>query len=315
VRPDQVVGERLGFGASGLGNLYGEVDPVVARATVDAAWDAGVRYFDTAPHYGLGLSEERLGEALAGRPRDEYSLSTKVGRLLVPNPDWADGVMDDQGFAVPARLRRVWDPTESGIRRSLEGSLERLGVDRVDMIFLHDPESYDVDEAVRVALPALVRLRDEGLVREVGVGSNSVEALTRCVESADLDVLMVAGRYTLLEQPAGALFDRCVELGTSVVNVGIFNSGLLARTVVPDDARYDYAPAPPALLAKARELAQICQEYGVELPTAALHVALRHPAVRSVLVGANRPDHVREAARRLAEPVPEQLWERLSDRG
>ncbi len=308
---DPVVVGRLGFGASGLGNLYEEVDPATARATVDAAWAVGIRYIDTAPHYGLGLSEERLGQALADRFRGDYVISTKVGRVLVPHDGWVDGRLDDEGFVVPARWRRVWDPTESGIRGSLEGSLQRLGLHRVDIVYLHDPESYDLDSAIDLALPALRKLRDEGIVRAIGVGSNSVDALTRCLDSADLDLLMVAGRYTLLDQSAQTLFDRCVERGTGVVNVGVFNSGLLAKVEVSDDSRYDYVQASPGVVARAKGLARICRDYGVELPTAALHFALRHGAVRSILVGANRPEFVREAAARLAEPVPDELWAAL----
>ncbi len=309
---DSPVKGRLGFGASGLGNLFEVVDDETARATVDAAWDCGIRYFDTAPHYGLGLSEVRLGAALAGRPRGDYVVSTKVGRVLVPTSTERVGDLDAEGFVVPASLRRVWDPSEAGIRQSLEASLVRLGLDQIDIAYLHDPESYDVASAVELALPALVRLREEGVVRAIGVGSNSVDALSRCVESVPLDLVMVAGRYTLLEQPAAGLLDRCLELGTGVVNVGVFNSGLLARANVADDARYDYVQAPPRLLARARELAAVCRAYGVELPTAALHFALRHPAVLSILVGANRPEYVREAAQRLAEPVPDELWEALA---
>ncbi|HKU12267.1 MAG TPA: aldo/keto reductase [Sinomonas sp.] len=306
----------LGFGAAGIGNLYRSVPDDVAAATVDAAWEAGIRYFDTAPHYGLGLSERRLGAALAKRPREEFVLSTKVGRLLEPNPDYVTGAMDPDGFAVPANVIRRWDPSEAGVRRSIEDSLARLDVDHIDIAYLHDPDAYDLDSGIEEGLPALERLRDEGLVGAIGVGSNSVEALARCVRSADLDLVMLAGRYTLLEQPAAAdLLPACLENGTGVVNVGVYNSGLLARPEVPDDAHYNYASAPPSVLAAARRLAACCEEYGVDLPTAALQFSMRHPAIRSVVVGAARPEQIRQTAERAATHVPEELWSELERRG
>lgn len=305
----------LGFGAAGIGNLYRAVDDDVASATVDAAWDAGIRYFDTAPHYGLGLSERRLGAALAARPRGEYLLSTKVGRVLEPNGSYALGAMDGEGFAVPATTVRRWDPSEAGIRRSLEDSLTRLRTDRIDIVYLHDPDVYDLDAGITHALPALERLREEGLVGAIGVGSNSAEALARCVRSAALDLVMLAGRYTLLEQQAAEdLLPACLAAGTGVVNVGVYNSGLLARPEVPDDAHYNYAAAPPDALAAARNLAARCHNYGVDLPTAALQFSLRHPAVRAVVVGAGRPDQIRETADRARATVPEELWAELEQR-
>ncbi|SDS59797.1 D-threo-aldose 1-dehydrogenase [Pseudarthrobacter equi] len=306
----------LGFGAAGIGNLYREVEDSVAARTVDAAWASGVRYFDTAPHYGLGLSEARLGAALSKRPRDEYLISTKVGRVLEPNPGYSPGTLDDEGFCVPATVRRRWDPSEAGIRRSLEESLERLGMDRLDIAYLHDPDAYSLDAGIDQALPALEKLKREGLVGAIGVGSNSAEALTRCVKSADLDLVMLAGRYTLLEQPAAEnLLPACLSAGTWVVNVGIYNSGLLAKPTVPDAAHYNYAPAPAAALLKARRLASVCAEYDVELPTAALQYSLRHPAVCAVVVGASKPEQVEDTARRTKEQIPPELWEHLEDEG
>ncbi|MFE4195768.1 aldo/keto reductase [Paenarthrobacter sp. NPDC056912] len=299
----------LGFGAAGIGNLYRAIPDAQALATVDAAWDAGIRYFDTAPHYGLGLSERRLGAALAVRPRDEFTVSTKVGRLLEPHPEGSG--TDKEGFDVPATSRRVWDFSESGVRRSIEESLERLGLDHVDIAYLHDPDVHDLQSGIAHALPALEKLRDEGLVRAIGVGTNSAEAALVCAEEADLDLVMLAGRYTLLEQPDVPLLDRCLALRTGVVNVGVFNSGLLARPDVPDDAHYNYERAPQNLVSRARRLAAVCREFGVELPTAALQFGLRHPAVVNVTVGAGRPEHVAANAARMAETVPEELWDAL----
>ena len=306
---------RLGFGAAGIGNLYKAMDDDVAAATIAAGWDVGLRYFDTAPHYGLGLSERRTGAFLSTKPRDEFVLSTKVGRILesVDNPA---GARDTQGFDVPANLVRRWDPSEAGIRRSIEDSLERTGLDRIDIAYLHDPDVYDLDAGIREALPVLERLRAEGLVTAIGVGANSADALQACVLGAELDVIMLAGRYSLLEQPAAAgLLPLCLERGVRVVNVGVYNSGLLARPVVPDNANYNYAPAPAPILAKAQALAACCNEFGVELPAAALQFARSHPAVCSVVVGASNAGQITETAARMAADIPPELWTALVARG
>lgn len=301
---------KLGFGGAGIGNLYKAIPDGEALATVLAAWDAGIRYFDTAPHYGLGLSEQRLGAVLRDKPRDEFVISTKVGRLLEPN---AAGGRDSEGFDVPATSRRVWDFSEAGIRRSIEDSLERLGLSHVDIVYLHDPDVHDLQAGIAHGLPALEKLRSEGVVKAIGVGTNSAEAALECVEAADLDLLMLAGRYTLLEQPGVPLLDRCVERRTGVVSVGAFNSGLLARPEVPDDAHYNYDQAPPEMLERARALASVCRGFGVELPTAALQFPLRHPAVVNVTAGATSPEQVTTNAARMEEPLPEELWEALED--
>lgn len=323
----QVCLGTLGFGGAGIGNLYRAMPDSKATETLEAAWEAGIRYFDTAPHYGLGLSERRMGRVLQGKPRQEFVLSTKVGRLLVPAqgvlsgdtlPDAKaahDAPRDPEGFDVPATSRRVWDFSEHGIRQSLEESLERLGLDYVDIAYLHDADVHDLAAGIRDGLPALEKLRSEGLVRAIGVGINSAEAALECVEAASLDLVMLAGRYTLLEQPDVPLLERCVEKGTGVVNVGAYNSGLLARQDVPDDAHYNYGQAPHAKLERARQLAGICASFGVELPTAALQFGLRHRAVVNVTVGATSPGQIRDNAARMAEVVPEELWTELSRQG
>ncbi|HKU34393.1 MAG TPA: aldo/keto reductase [Paenarthrobacter sp.] len=299
---------KLGFGAAGIGNLYRAIPDGEALATVLAAWDAGIRYFDTAPHYGLGLSEQRLGAVLRDKPRDEFVISTKVGRLLEPST--GEG-RDPEGFDVPASKKRVWDFSEAGIRRSIKDSLERLGLDHVDIAYLHDPDVHNLALGIEQGLPALEKLRSEGMVKAIGVGTNSAEAALECVEAADLDLVMLAGRYTLLEQPSVPLLDRCVARRTGVVNVGAFNSGLLARPEVPDDAHYNYGQAPRAVVERARTLAAVCRSFSVELPTAALQFALRHPAVVNVTVGASAPEQITSNAVRMNEPVPEELWSAL----
>ncbi|MGO4586124.1 aldo/keto reductase [Arthrobacter sp. 2RAF6] len=302
---------KLGFGAAGIGNLYRAMPDAQAAATVNAAWDAGVRYFDTAPHYGLGLSERRLGAVLSDKPRSEFTVSTKVGRLLVPNAAGADE-KDDEGFDVPATSKRQWDFSEAGIRRSIEESLERLGLNHVDISYLHDPDVHDLGRGISEALPALEKLRADGVVKAIGVGTNSAEAALECIEAADLDLVMLAGRYTLLEQPGVPLLDRCVARGTGVVNVGVFNSGLLARPEVSEDAHYNYARAHRALVERARAFAGVCREFGVELPTAALQFSLRHPAVLNVTAGASSPEQIVANAARMNEDVPEELWAALA---
>jgi D-threo-aldose 1-dehydrogenase len=308
---------KLGFGGANLGNLFTAMSDEQAHAVLEAAWECGIRYFDTAPHYGLGLSERRLGAFLATKPRDEFVVSTKVGRRLVPSSETSDGLDEEGGFVVPADQRRVWDPSPDGVRRSLDESLERLGLDRVDVLFLHDPDEYpDTEASVASAVPALVALRDEGLVRAVGIGSKSVAAHLAGVRAGDLDLLMVAGRYTLLEQPAAPeLIPECRERGIGIVVAGAFNSGLLATSTPGPGARYEYGDAPAEVVRKAQRLAMVCGKHAVELPAAALQFPLREPVVRSVVLGATEPEHVRQNVRRVAEKLPDRLWEELAAEG
>ncbi|MGW6936997.1 aldo/keto reductase [Lentzea sp. NPDC054927] len=304
----KVAVSRLGFGAAPIGNLYREISDAEAFGAVEAAWQTGVRYFDTAPHYGLGLSERRLGVALAGRPRDEYVISTKVGRLLEP----FDGSgLDDEGFAVPAHFRRVRDYSADGVRRSIESSLERLGTDRVEIVYIHDPDDY-WDVAFGEAYPALEELRSQGVVGAIGVGMNQWEMPERFVRETDIDVVMLAGRYTLLEQPSLASFlPLCVERGVSVVACGVFNSGLLSKPVVAADAKYNYDDAPAALVARARAIAEVCGRHGVTLPEAAIQFALGHPAVVSVVIGSRTAEQMTANAAYFAAEIPADLWNEL----
>lgn len=315
--PGRIQIGRLGYGAAAVGNLYRAVDDEAAQRILDAAWQAGIRYYDTAPHYGLGLSERRLGEMLRRHPRDEFVLSTKVGRLLEPDPDGA-ARRDDDIFEVRADHRRRWDFTEAGLRRSLEDSLVRLGLDRVDVLYLHDPErsGQDVAQVVDSGVATLARMRDEGLVRAVGIGSADLGAVERAVRSDAVDLVMLPGRYTLLEAPAGdVVLPLCEERGVGVVNVAVFNSGLLATPEPTQESRYEYRQVPADKLERARALARTCRELGVELPAAAVQFGLRHPAVVSVVVGADTPEQVRENAGRMHARIPDGLWETLADRG
>jgi D-threo-aldose 1-dehydrogenase len=303
----------FGLGGAGIGNLYHEISEAEAEATLQAAWDAGVRYFDTAPHYGLGLSERRLGKFLAGVPRDEFVVSTKVGRLLEPFD--GEGQDVEGGFAVPARYRRVWDFSADGVRRSLESSLDRLGLDRVDVLLLHDPDDHE-EEAAGQGIPALVDLRAQGVVGAVGVGMNQWQMPARFVRELPIDVVLLAGRYTLLEQTAAAEFlPLCVERGVSVLAGGVFNSGLLARPEIADDATYDYAPAPAPIIERARGIAAVCARHDVTLPQAAVQFVLRHPAVVSAVLGVQSADQAARNADLFARPVPDQLWADLHAEG
>jgi len=301
----------LGFGAAVIGNLYRATSDEDARAAVDAAWAAGVRYFDTAPHYGLGLSESRLGAALADRPRDEYTLSTKVGRRLVrANPPRAK---DDGGFDVPGDKTRVWDFSRDGVLRSIESSLDRLGVGRLDLVYVHDPDEH-WREAIEGAVPALAELRDQGIIGGFGAGMNQSAMLTRFVLESDMDAVMVAGRLTLLEQSALAdLLPAARERGTAVVAAGVFNSGLLSRPRPADDARFDYLPVPPEMLARAHAIADVCERHGSTLPAVAMAYPMQFPEVVSVVLGMRTRDQVEQNAALLAAGVPEQLWEELAE--
>ncbi|WP_189540214.1 aldo/keto reductase [Streptomyces gelaticus] len=309
---------ELSFGAAAIGNLFTAVEPARAAAAVDAAWDEGVRYFDTAPHYGLGISERRLGEALRSRPRDSYVLSTKVGRVLDPLPVGAAGSGDgpgglSEGFAVPATHRRRWDFSADGVRRSIEDSLERLGLDRVDIVYLHDPDDH-AHAAFHEAYPALEKLRAQGVVGAIGAGMNQTAMLTRFLRDTDVDVVLCAGRYTLLDQSAlTELLPEAAARGRSVVVGGVFNSGLLADP--RPGATYDYTAAPLSLLDRALRIKSVTEGHGVPLRAAALHYPLAHPAVAGVLVGTRSPDEVRDAAALLRRDIPDELWAELRAEG
>jgi D-threo-aldose 1-dehydrogenase len=298
---------RLGLGTAPLGNLFAPVAEADADATVRAALDAGLSYLDTAPHYGLGVAERRLGRVLAGRPRDSFVLSTKVGRLV--RPLGPGETADPEGFVAIPPGRRVWDLSGDGVRRSLAESLERLGLERVDVAFLHDPDDHE-RQAYEQAFPALAELRAQGVVRAIGAGMNQAEMLTRFVRDLDLDVVLVAGRWSLLDQRALAeLLPACAGRGVAVVVGGVFNSGLLADP--RPGATFDYAPAPPELVERAARLAAVCARHGVPLRAAALAFAFGHPAVTSVLVGARSAAEVADAVAMHALPVPAELWAEL----
>lgn len=296
--------DRTGLGTSAIGGLYEELDNATAQATLEAAWQVGTRYFDTAPHYGAGVAERRLGEFLRGKPRAEFTVSSKVGRLLRP------GTGAREGFPADTELVRVRDYSADGVYTSLAESLDRTGLDRFDTLFIHDPDDHWAD-AVGAAYPALAKLRAEGAVRSIGVGMNQAAMLARFVAETDIDCVLVAGRYTLLDRSAEAeLLPLCEARGVDVVVGGVFNSGVLAA---PDqNAHFDYRPAPPEVRARVAALAATCARHGVALPAAAVQFPLQHKAVTSVVIGARTAEEVEQNAAHLAADIPDALWEELS---
>jgi D-threo-aldose 1-dehydrogenase len=304
---------ELGFGASVIGNLYRVTEAHVASAALDTAWDAGIRYFDTAPHYGLGLSERRLGAALRDRPREEYVVSSKVGRLLVPNAH-PRGV-DDEGFVVRDDLRRQWDFSRDGVLRSLDATLERTGLDRLDIVYLHDPDDH-WQQAADEAMPALAELREQGVIGAIGAGMNQSAMLARFLRETAADVVMLAGRYTLLDQSAlDDVLPAAQAHGKTVVAVGVFNSGLLSQDRPAEGMKYDYQDAPTDLVRRALAIAELCERYGTTLPAAAIAFPRTHPAVVNVTLGMRTAEQVRRNVELHARRVPDGLWDELRAQG
>jgi D-threo-aldose 1-dehydrogenase len=282
----------FGLGTAPLANLYNTVSDADAIATVQAAYQNGVRLFDTAPLYGLGKSEERVGKALRDLPRSSYVISTKIGRVLKE---------DRSGY--------VFDYTRDGVQRSLEGSLRRLGMDYVDILHVHDPDNYQ-HEALETAFPTLAELRSQGVIKAIGAGMNQWQALEHFARNADFDLFLLAGRYTLLEQTSLSFLKLCKEKGIGIFLGGVYNSGILATGPQPG-AKYNYADAPEPILQKAQALQAVCSRYGVPLNVAALQFAGAHPAVTSLVVGAVSPAEVETNLRSLQTPIPTPLWQEL----
>ena len=307
----------LGLGCAQLGGLYDPMAEADALALVDAAWDLGIRYFDTAPYYGFTLSEHRLGAALRARPRDAYVVSTKVGRLMRPDPGVRPG---ECGWAAPLPFRPHYDYTYDAVMRSYEDSLQRLGMDRVDILYVHDIGR--VTHGARHAhywsqltegggLRALQRLRDEGAIKGFGLGVNEWEAVADALDVCALDYVLLAGRYTLLEQASLApLMDRCTRAGTRVVIGGPFNSGILAGT-----NKFNYEDAPAAVVERVRAIGAVCREFDVPVQAAALQFPMAHPAVASCIPGAQGIAQLRQNAQWFGQPLPAGLWAALRDAG
>jgi D-threo-aldose 1-dehydrogenase len=303
----------LGFGGAPIGNLYRATGDKEAAAAIDAAWDGGIRYFDTAPHYGLGLSEYRLGETLGKHARNEFVISTKVGRLLSPNPNPMGSDLEIGGFDVPDDLVRTLDYSAEGIERSIEQSLRRLNTDYVDIVYVHDPDDY-VHQVIRETLPTLTKLRDDGLVKAIGVGMNFWPPLMEFVTSSNIDVVMLAGRWTLLDRTGEPLLNECRQRGVAVVAAAPFNSGLLSRARPSSAAHFDYDTVSPDLLARARGIADRCEAYGVTLPEVAINFPFRHEAVVSVVAGFRTEEQARTGANWIDAKIPDELWDELETR-
>lgn len=314
---------ELGFGAAPIGNLFRALTDDDAHAVLEAAWAGGVRYFDTAPLYGLGLSETRLNRLLRGKPRDEYVLSSKIGRLLrAVLPDQRDGF--GKWIDVPAR-KEVFDYSYDGTMRSLEASLERLGQDRIDILYAHDLDIFThgseaamqarLEEFVAGGYRALLALRDQGVIRAFGGGINEVQPCLWLLERCDFDIFLLAGRYTLLEQEAQESFlPKCVERGVGIVVGGPYNSGILATGPKPG-AHWNYAPAPDWVMTKAARLQAVCDGFGVRLVDAAFQFPLRHPAVVSVIPGGQGLTEMASNLAAAQAVIPQALWEELRAEG
>lgn len=307
----------LGFGAAPLGNLFARVDEADAAACLTVAWDVGVRYYDTAPLYGAGLSERRIGAALRGRPRAEFLLSTKVGRLLVPDPS----VPEEQNSYVGGLSHRVlFDYSADGATRSIEESLARLGLDRIDVAYIHDVgedahgPAWEAmfAQAMAGAARALSALRDKGVIRAWGLGVNRIAPCVRALEESDPDLFLLAGRYTLLDAAPALeeLFPRCAAAGVRLVLGGPYNSGVLAGGTT-----FDYVPAAPEVQDRVRRLAAACEAHGVSLKAAALQFCAAPPVVAAVIAGARTAAEVGENAALMQAPIPAALWQTLKRDG
>jgi len=296
---------RLSLGTAALGGLYTTVSEADCTDTVLTAIDNGINFIDTAPHYGKGASEVRLAKALSGRDRSTFVISTKVGRLLVPSTTDIDEFFMDADNTV----ERKFDFTASGVRQSLESSLERLGVDSVEILFIHDPD-LNADDAILQAYPELERMRSEGVIKAIGVGMNQCEIPVRIMKETDIDMVLIAGRYSLLDQKAmKELLPTALARNVDVIVAGVFNSGILANPV--KGATFDYMPASDELLAKAVRIREVLDGHQVSLTSAALQYPLRHPAVKSVLVGCRSAAEVFTNIREFNKTVENAAWEDL----
>jgi D-threo-aldose 1-dehydrogenase len=298
---------RIGLGSAPLGGLFTPVSDADAEATIERAWALGIRYFDTAPLYGFGLAEQRLGRFLRSQPRSSFVLSSKVGRLLRRRK--GDNPPPDSYYKRTPPERPVFDFSYDGVMRSVEESLARLGLDRIDILFIHDPDHH-YDDAIKGAFPALDRLRREGTVGAIGAGMNQHQMLARFAAEAPFDAFLLAGRYSLLDQ--GALEDLmpiCAQRGMGIVLGGVYNSGILADP--RPGATFDYKEADAALVSRAERLKLLCSEHGIDLKAAAIQFALAHPTVTGAVVGARLPREMEETAAAAEQSIPADFWQEL----
>jgi D-threo-aldose 1-dehydrogenase len=312
---------RVGFGASGLGNLYRVIPDAVGDAALSEAYAGGMRYFDTSPFYGLGLSELRLGRFLRTLPRESFLLSSKVGRYMVPP---RGEPVNKRGWAGALDLKPVFDYSYDGVMRSIEQSVIRLGFEQIDILYLHDADRFThgaafpgvFAAAMEGAYRALAELRKGGYVKAIGIGVNEPDVAADFIRAGDFDCVMLAGRYTLLDQQA---LDEFLPLAASrnvqVIAAGVFNSGILAQTPPYRLATYDYAEASPEVIQRATRVAEVCGQHGVAPQAAAVQFPLSHPAITTVVLGMSKPEHVRQTLKWLAADIPNELWEHLRQEG
>jgi len=300
---------RLGVGTTAIGGLYSPTSATSADSTMEAAWSTGVRFFDSAPQYGNGMAEQRLGAFLNSKPRDEYVVCTKVGRLLrVPEKP-----VDDSYYKGTPPERPVFDFSYDGVLKSVEESLARLGLDRIDVLHIHDPDAH-YHQAIEGAYKALDRLRSDGTIGAVGAGMNQSKMLAEFARNGNFDCFLLAGRYTLLEQGAlTELLPLCVQKNISIIIGGVYNSGILANPAA--GAKFNYEDADRALIERALKLEKVCLSHGVPLKAAAIQFPLAHPAVASVLTGPRTPEEMLENAELFRLPIPGALWQDLKSNG
>lgn len=302
---------RLGLGCAAIGGLYGDIPDEQAVQVVHRAFQLGLNLVDTAPLYGAGKSEKRLGLALKEVPRDSYILASKVGRILVPTEA---GESDGGIFENPPPFKPVFDYSYDGVMRSFEDSLKRLGVDRIDILHIHDPDDH-WEEAISGAYPALERLRSEGVISAVSAGMNQWEMLARFAREGDFDCFLLAGRYSLLDQSSlDELLPLCVEKNIGIMAGGTYNSGILAKGAQPG-AKYNYGEAPPEIIAKAKGLEEVAARHQVDLKAAASQFVFAHPAITTIIPGTRQPDRVSENFNLLKEEIPADFWAELRSEG
>lgn len=317
--PGTCTGVRLGLGGAALGNLYTAIPDIQARAVLDAALQSGCRSFDTAPHYGNGLSEHRVGEALRSLSSHDWVLSTKVGRILRAD---AAAPREQHGYVDVLPYVQRWDYSAAGVRRSVEDSLQRLGMAHLDVVLIHDCDEANhgsqyraiLRQVVQEAIPELQRMKAEGLVGRYGLGVNDASVCLDVLREADLDCLLLAGRYSLIDQSAlPELLPRCIARGVRIALGGVFNSGILATGVrhAGEPIRFNYGSAPRQWIERTGAIEDVCEQFGVPLRAAALQFPLAHAAIDIVVAGAQTPGHWSDAVRMMAYPIPSAFWMRL----
>ncbi len=296
---------RMALGTAAFGGLYAKVSDEQCIETFNSALAAGINFFDTAPHYGKGRSETRIGRALAGWDRNQLVLSTKIGRVLIPSTTDIDDFFLDADNTV----ERKFDFSAVGVRKSFESSLTRLGTDHIDILFIHDPDDH-ADQAILEAYPELEKMRSEGLIKAIGVGMNQCEIPSRLIRETDIDMVLIAGRYSLLDQSAAnELLPLALERGVDVIAAGVFNSGILANPV--KGATYDYMPASDELLARAVRIRDVLESHQVSLTSAAMQFPFQHPAVKSVLVGCRSVQELNSNIAEFDRKISNKVWEDL----